>query len=55
MKWAFATLPVTKGNIVMAERDLLHEVLSKAREHRYSESSRYLTDIVASLALGGRQ
>ena len=38
----------------MPDKDLLQEVLNKAREHRYSDSSRYLTDIVSSLALGGR-
>lgn len=38
----------------MPEKDILNEVLNKAREHRYSDSSRYLTEIVSSLALGGK-
>ena len=43
-----------EGDAVMTERDLLQIALDKVREHRYADSSRFLTDIVVSLALGGR-
>lgn len=38
----------------MTEKDLLQVALEKVREHRYADSSRFLTEIVISLALGGR-
>jgi len=37
-----------------SNKDPLHLALDKVRENRYSDSARYLTDIVTSLALGGR-
>ena len=36
------------------DKDPLHAALDKVRENRYSDSARFLTDIVLSLALGGR-
>ena len=36
------------------KKDPLQVALDKVRENRFSDSARYLTDIVLSLALGGR-
>jgi len=38
----------------MTKKNLLHTALDKVRENRYADSARFLTDIVVSLALGGR-
>jgi hypothetical protein len=37
----------------MTAKDALHTALELVQESRYSESSQYLADIVASLAMGG--
>lgn len=37
----------------MTEKDVLQAALDQVRQERYADSSRYLADIVASLALGG--
>ena len=38
----------------MTEKDIFQVALEKVREHRYADSSRFLTEIVVSLSLGGR-